>query len=183
MAMTPELWGRQRPHLPWPLVSTSPSAISVEHVYNRDYWRHRESDQPILGGYVLPPFQRPPSWDDRRRALYVESLLLGLQGMPIIWNDAGEADGEDGGPHATDGWLIDGQGRIGAILAYACGDLEIFEGSPHRHRWADLSANERGVFARIQLPSVRLQSSSIEDLREIYRRLAHGGVPHPPETE
>lgn len=181
MAMTPERWRAERPHLPWPLVTATASSISTEQIYNARYRRVRDEDATTHGGFILPPFQRPPAWDDARRARYVESLYLGLQGMPIVWNDAGEAEGPDGGPHPTEGWLIDGQQRIGAILAYVLEGLEVFGGTEHGHRWSDLSGAERGVFARIQIPSVRIASSDAGHLEEIYRRLAFGGVPHLPE--
>ena len=181
MAMTPERWRTERPHLPWPLTTATASSISTEQIYDVRWRRVRDGTRPTHGGFVLPPFQRPRAWDDERRARYVESLYLGLQGMPIVWNDAGEEDGPDGGAHPTEGWLIDGQQRIGAILAYVEEGLEVFAETEHRHRWADLTKAEQGVFARIQIPTVRIASSDATHLEEIYRRLAFGGVPHVPE--
>lgn len=178
-----ESWTQRRPHLPLPILGATTSSIMLEMIYRMELWVVKPGDplfheQPILGGYVLPPFQRPSCWTQEQQIRFIESAYLGLNLGSIVWVDASDAPTSDGKFAKQDRWLIDGQQRISAILAYTKGEFQIFQGTEHQHKFSDLNALEQRTFARIQIGSSKLTTTDDFTLRMAYDRLNFGGTAH-----
>lgn len=136
----------------------------------------QERDQPIepgdraLGWFVLPPFQRPPVWTQAQQIRFVESCWLGLPIGVVIYNRTRYGS-------RFDNWLLDGQQRVTALLAYMADAFPVMgyrfsELSKVDHRYWDMGT------------SFPMAETCIEDeaqLREVYDRLAYGGTPHEPK--
>lgn len=123
-----------------------------------------------LGWFILPAFQRPPVWTIEQRVRFVESCWLGLPIGVFVWNDA----------YGTrfDQWLLDGQQRVGAVIAYMADEFEVFgrrfsELTEIDHRQWDMS-----VSFPCRVTSLRDEAA----LRDVYDRLAYGGTPHEPNA-
>ena len=179
-------WGERRPHMPLPIIVTGTSSMSLDNLINPAHWAVKPDDDlyldtsRLLGGYILPPFQRPLVWDEARMIAFIESAQLGLHLGTIIWNDAGEAM-QDGKFHPTDRYLLDGQQRITALTAYVQDAFSVFAGTPYEHRWSDLNAIERRTFGQIQIGYSKVNTTDDALLRTIYDRLNFGGIPHSPD--
>ncbi len=141
--------------------------------------RLRDADPSIgerqLGRFILPPFQRPPAWDRPRQVKLIESLWLGLPIAAYVYNQPSFFSAQG---LRTDMWLIDGQQRWTAIHDYVAGRFEAFG-----RRYPDLSVREQRAFRQMTFPSIVLKSNDPVMLKDIYERLAYGGVAHEPEPE
>ena len=124
----------------------------------------------VLGGWVLPPFQRPPVWTRAQQVRLIESIWLGIPIGVFIFNMRRNGSG----PH--DGWLLDGQQRMTALLGYVADELEVFG-----LRWSALEHREHRRFYMTPLACIETQFDTAEECREIYERLAYGGTPHEPQ--
>jgi hypothetical protein len=124
-----------------------------------------------LGWFVLPPFQRPPVWSQEQQIRFIESAWSGLPIGVFVVN----RPSRDGSPY--DNWLLDGQQRIGAVLAYVADEFPVFG-----HRFSEL---ERPDLARwsmgVSFSCLETNLENEADLLEVYDRLAYGGVPHEPK--
>jgi len=96
----------------------------------------RRIDRPLvdgerrLGRFILPPFQRPAVWAQAQQIRFLESLWGGLPLGSYVWNRSYDAP--------TDGWLLDGQQRWGALIAYTADEFPVFG-----YRYSELSPPER----------------------------------------
>lgn len=138
----------------------------------RDPPRLEAGDRTLLC-WALPPWQRPEVWDDERKRRFVEGVFLGLgTGYYVVNGTDYECDHE----RPMSGWLLDGQQRMAALRDFIHNGLAIFDGVRH----ADLDAlTLTRRFYRVVFPSVELEYCADEArLRELYERLAFGGVPH-----
>jgi uncharacterized protein with ParB-like and HNH nuclease domain len=79
----------------------------------------RSGERP-LGRFILPPFQRPLVWTHQQQVRLIESIWSGLPIGAYVYNRAAL-------DNACDCWLLDGQQRITAILAYMNGEFEVFD--------------------------------------------------------
>lgn len=79
---------------------------------------------------VLPPWQRPPSWNLDQQVQFIEGIFLGLGTGYYVIN--GRDYDDQGHDKPMSGWLIDGQQRITAIARFFHGEISIFGGSSSR---------------------------------------------------
>ena len=75
-------------------------------------------------------------------------------------------------------WLLDGQQRMRAILRYMANDLTVFVGTPHEHRYDDLSVVQKRFFRGNSVGYIVLPPEGEDRLREIYDLMNFGGTVH-----
>lgn len=155
-------------NLPKPAFRAQERSFPISMIYES---QHRAADRMLmdgerrLGWFILPPFQRPPVWTPAQQSRFIESLFLEL---PVGVYTYVSAIGNQ-----ADTWLIDGQQRIGSIIAFAAGEVEAFG-----YRWGDLSDIQRRRFGNRVFNALELDEHRPEVLADIYDRLAYGGTPH-----
>lgn len=173
-----------RPHLPRPILDGIVTTIDLETIIdagNHQTIRYADMfkpDQRRLGGYFLPPFQRPPVWDEARKVALVESLLLGVSIGTIVVVDAKNLPMNGELFADTDMWLLDGQQRVGALLDYSNDLFPVFVGTACEHRWSDLNQIERRFAWRQQIGIIKIQTDDEAKCRAIYDRMNFGGIAH-----
>lgn len=121
-----------------------------------------------LGHFILPPFQRPLVWTEYQKTRLIESIYLGLPIGSLIWNCTSWG-------HETDGWLLDGQQRMSAILEYATGNLRV-----NGWLYTDLPESEKSHFLRMSVSIIETNVRDSARCLDLYERLAYGGTPHQP---
>ncbi len=172
------------PHLPEPLMRGMQTSMDLEMIIDppqslvdkSDMW---EPGQAQIGGYFLPPFQRPLVWSETQKERLVESALLGISIGTIVVVDAMNCPmPQEERFAATDRWLLDGQQRCAALIDYRNDKIRVFRGTPCEHGWSDLNTNERRRFWHIQIGVVKIQTDDPAYCREIYDRLNFGGTIH-----
>lgn len=152
---------------PWPI---PPQLLSVERTPMRltSLSRHAQSRPggEILG-FHLPPFQRPPVWNQAQQIRFLESAWLGFNLGELVITETGDPD--------RDGLIIDGQQRLTALQAYLRGDFAVFGA-----RWPDLDPPAQREFKGRALITVAwLRGRPTQDeLFELYTRMNYGGTPH-----
>ena len=124
-----------------------------------------------LGPFVLPPFQRAAVWTPEQKTRLVESLWMGLPIAAYVYNTTNTL-------RAPDMWLIDGQQRWTAIREYVAGEVEAFG-----YRFHELGQLDQRQFRTKPFPSIRMQTTDMALLRDVYERLVYGGTPHEPVEE
>lgn len=135
---------------------------------------HREDRRPLaegeryLGRFIVPSFQRSPVWTESQQVRLIESIYMGLPIGALVYNET-EIE------NPCDGWLLDGQQRMTAILAYSSGKIAV-----RGIRYTELEDSERRHFLRIAIPIVRTNIKDESQCRDIYERLIYGGTPHEP---
>ncbi|AOG02897.1 DUF262 domain-containing protein [Bosea sp. RAC05] len=136
-------------------------------------FRARQPNEAIgergLGAYILPPFQRPPVWQQEQAVRFIESIWLGLPIGVYVYNESPTLG-------ATDGWLIEGQQRWTSITSYVAGEFEVFG-----HLYTDLDAADQRHFMLRPFSCIVTKYDDPEKLKDIYHRLAYGGTAHEPE--
>lgn len=125
-----------------------------------------------LGWFVLPPFQRPPVWTRAQQIRFIESAWGGLPLGSWVYNRTPSMDG------VQDGWLLDGQQRVGAVLAYVANAFPV-----NGYLWSELTKIDRRMFGMFSFPGLETHLSDTAALEEIYDRLAYGGTAHEPKGE
>jgi hypothetical protein len=125
----------------------------------------RENERQ-LGPFVLPPFQRPPVWTRAQQIKLIESLWDGLPIGSYVYNQTSLE-------HPTDGWLLDGQQRVTAILSY------VGDGFPvYGYLFSEVTIPERRGFMNKPIGAMITNIKSEEQCLEVYNRLAYGGTAH-----
>lgn len=119
-----------------------------------------------LGVFILPPFQRAPVWTITQKTRWIESIYKGLPLPALVWNRTSS-------PNPCDGWLLDGQQRMGAIVDYVSGDLPL-----DGWHYTELPEDDRVHFDRMAIPVVATDIPDVDACRDIYERLAYGGTAH-----
>lgn len=130
-----------------------------------------------LGNFVLPPFQRPPVWTLEQKVALIESIWNRLPIGSYVVNRV-EAAGY-GSP--ADNLLLDGQQRITALLDYVADAFPVMG-----YRWSELTDADQKTFSMIPMGYLECKLTDMDQIEEVYNRLAYGGTPHEPkdaETE
>jgi len=165
--------------LPDPLIRGTVSARCISDIMSERDPRYEKSFAPgqeILGGYYIPPFQRPAVWTTDQSRKLIESIWLGLPIGSIIVSGADLTMGETF-PHTAD-WIIDGQQRMRALDAYLKKGLTVFVGTPHEHRYDDLERPQQRRLLSTAVGFILLEEANEDALREIYNRLNFSGTHH-----
>lgn len=157
--------------MPSPFYVGSPLATTVSFaISERDIPEHVLRDgERWLGRFILPPFQRPPVWTREQQIKLIESVWLELPIGVFIYNQPSNMS------HPTDQWLIDGQQRITALLAYVADEFPVFG-----YRYSEITEIDRRMFQCKHFPCVQLAMTDAAAMEDIYMRLAYGGTPHEP---
>lgn len=145
----------------------SAGARQLLHLFEGDqYDRPLAKGERQLGPFILPPFQRPSVWTINQKQLLIESIYAGLPIGSIVVNST--RNGQE-----CDGWLLDGQQRVTALLEYTRGAFNTCG-----WHYPNLPDAERRHFKRISIGVIETAETDPERCREIYRRLAYGGTAH-----
>lgn len=103
-----------------------PTTFTIEHgITQISISRHADAargERP-LGAFILPPFQRPPVWTVAQQIRLIESFWIGLPVGSYVVN---EDDDGISPTYAYDRWLLDGQQRWAAIIAYVNDAFPVF---------------------------------------------------------
>lgn len=125
-----------------------------------------------LGWMVLPPFQRAAVWTEAQKARFIESMYSGLPCGFFVLN---RPEGYD---HPFDNWLLDGQQRVGAVLGYLAGEFPVYG-----YRWSEIDPVDRRCFENSNaFGFLETKLTDLDEIREVYDRLAYGGTAHEPKA-
>ena len=124
-----------------------------------------------IGGYILPPFQRPSVWTEAQQVRFIESLWAGLPVGAYVFNSHPRHQ-----EVAPDGWLLDGQQRITAIVNYTSDAFPV-----HGHLFSQLTTPWKNRFSMMPFSAYRMRTENIAQCEEVYDRLAYGGTAHEPK--
>src|ERR1700730_7182068 len=92
------------------------SMISGLVMNHTRYVRPLASGERILGRFIVPTFQRGLVWTEAQQVRLIESIYIGMPIGSLVWNQTSH-------DNLCDGWLLDGQQRMTAILGYVSGKL------------------------------------------------------------
>lgn len=122
-----------------------------------------------LSEFVLPPFQRPPVWTLEQKTALIESIWNGLPIGAYVVNRVLFS------PY--DQWLLDGQQRITSIVEYAADAFPVMG-----YKYSELTLLDRRQFEMTPVSYLETQLTDLNQLRDVYDRLAYGGTPHEPKA-
>lgn len=134
--------------------------------------RALEPGERALFGFIVPAFQRPVVWTTLQSIRFIESLWLSHDVGRYLVNIHETRTGLG----KYDRVLLDGQQRLTAIQRYMRDEFEVFGA-----KYSELSKPEELRFQRRGFTRFETSLDNLEDLRELYERLAYGGVPHQAE--
>ncbi|EPS7995359.1 TPA: DUF262 domain-containing protein [Pseudomonas aeruginosa] len=160
--------------LPAPTLAGNQRSYSISALWEGTPARINVDQERQLLNLVLPPWQRPPSWNLDQQVQFIEGIFLGLGTGYYVIN--GRDYDDQGHDKPMSGWLIDGQQRITAIARFFHGEISIFGGI----FFQDLSlADKRRRFNNLIFPCIEMDYTDDEKvLKELYRRLNFSGTPH-----
>ncbi len=125
-------------------------------------------------GFPVPAFQRQLVWSIDQKIKFIESLWLGLSPSTYTVH---EYDYEAGGKAKRfSGWLIDGQQRLTTIQEYWENGFAVFG-----LLYSELTDREKRRFRSIKFAHTEPALWDELKIRDLYNRMAFGGVPHKPE--
>lgn len=122
----------------------------------------------LLGEFILPPFQRPPVWVLEQKVRLIESLWNGLPIGAYVVNRV------LGSPY--DNYLLDGQQRITAILEYVNDVFPVMG-----YKFSEITDLDRRQFGLIPVSCLETSLIDLDQIRDVYDRLAYGGTAHEPK--
>lgn len=129
----------------------------------------REGER-ALSWLVLPNFQRPAVWTLDQKIAFIESAWDGLPLGVWVYNRTPDMHS----PY--DGWLLDGQQRVTAIMEY------VNDGFPVRgYLYSELMPVDHRIFNMISFACLETSLDDPSKLEDVYNRLAYGGTPHEPK--
>lgn len=133
------------------------------------YHRPLADGERYLGQFIVPAFQRPLVWTLKQKQRLIESIYIGMPIGSLVWNTC-QFPKDD---RTTDGWLLDGQQRMSAIIEFVQDEFTVCG-----NFWSKLLNIEQSHFLRIGIPIIQTNVADPEQCREIYDRLVYGGTPH-----
>lgn len=154
---------------PWFKAASMQPPICLDLTLGRALARELAPGERQLGRFVLPPFQRPAVWTEAQQIRFLESLWGGLPLGSYVWNRC------YGAP--TNEWLLDGQQRWSALLAYVDDAFPVLG-----YRYSEITLAEKRGFNNRPFSAEMTELASVEECREVYDRLAYGGTPHAPKA-
>jgi hypothetical protein len=128
---------------------------------------------------IKPPFQRKPVWVSRQKSYLIESILLGLPVPEVYIQQVVDEEGE------TTYAVVDGQQRIRTVLQFIGVDedpeqsefnkfaLDKLEPQSQYYNttFAELAPDEKRAFYGYKFSVRVLNTSSDEEVRDMFRRL------------
>lgn len=151
---------------PW-LNGHKTAMIIAEGLRDDELIRPLRDGERRLGSFILPPFQRHAVWTRQQQVRLIESIWLDLPIGAYVVNTPCIP------PYDCDDWLIDGQQRWTAIMAYVNGDFPVFG-----HTYHDLPVKDKRRFRQTPIARIDTKLTDPVKCREVYERLAYGGTPH-----
>lgn len=155
--------------MPQPWFRAQASARCIAEITRGEAYRSPSGGERQLGPFILPAFQRPSVWTTAQQIKLLESVWDGLPIGAYVFNLTAF-----GNP--CDGWLLDGQQRVTALLAYVSGEFPVYG-----WRFHDLPRPEQRGFMMSPFAALQTQISDEAQCREVYDRLAYGGTAHAPK--
>lgn len=135
--------------------------------------RDLEPGEERLLGFIVPTWQRPSIWSEKQNIRFIESIWVEASiGSYIVNVDVSNA----GDKAELDGILVDGRQRLTAIDKYMRNQFRVF-GAFH----SELSDPQKRAFMMRQFARCEVSFDTLEELKEVYERLAYGGIPHQAE--
>lgn len=127
----------------------------------------------VLGGFILPEFQRQRVWTQEQNVSLIEAIYEGFNfgSYAIILKDGAGCDNSE-----YDGLLLDGQQRISAILDYVNNKFPVFG-----FLYKDLTPADRLRFKMTIFPRIILATEDEAVMRDYYNRMNFSGVRHTEE--
>lgn len=158
--------------MPSPWFRANNTSGTLASIYRRDaMWdRPLRDGERKLGNFILPDFQRPPVWTLEQKVRFIESIWQRLPLGTYIVNRVTAIDS----PY--DGLLLDGQQRITAILDYVADAFPVLG-----YRWSELTLIDRRMFDLIPMAYLETKLEDMDQIKEVYDRLAYGGTAHDPK--
>lgn len=168
--------------IPLPLDQGRHSESCMSYLYHH-YQEHlrllRSESDPLMTveaeryacGFPLPEFQRDLCWTREQEVAFIESAWLELPLGSFCHHDLDFGSG--GAPVEYSGWLVDGQQRLTTIQRYWDDEFAVFG-----LYFSELTKPERRRFMSIRFAHYELQLWEENAIRELYNRMAFGGVPH-----
>ncbi len=126
-------------------------------------------------GYPLPAWQRQLEWTDEQCERFIQSVYAGVFLGMFIYNDS------FGGSKRLNGLLVDGQQRLHAIERYVKGDLAVAGPDGAKHRWSELTDEEKVHFSRIPFNFEVVRINTESELKNLYNLFNYAGTPHTEE--
>lgn len=115
--------------------------------------------------WVVPEFQRPLVWTVEQQILFCESVYLDLPIGSYVLNE----DVKGGYIYQ----VLDGQQRWQAIFDYTDDKFPVFG-----RFYGELDREDQLHFQSKGFPSKVCRNLTVDQQKEVYRRLAYGGTPH-----
>ena len=125
-------------------------------------------------GYPIPPFQRELVWSKTQEIMFIESVYLGLLSGSFCTHDV-DWD-HDAKALKFSGWLIDGQQRLTTIERYWNDEFKVYG-----LYYSELTPPEKRRFLRTKFVQNKVILNDEALIKDLYNRMAFGGVPHKPE--
>ena len=138
----------------------------IVHEFLRHASRPLVEGERALGSFILPPFQRHPVWTQQQQISLLESIWSGLPIGCCVFNQT-----KSEGP--TDEWLLDGQQRVTAIIAYTNDKFPVYG-----YKFSELPINEKRCFHTTPISVYITDITNASECRLVYDRLAYGGTAH-----
>ena len=142
-----------------------PTAFRVAQYYQ---WYKQQSLE------LAPPFQRKPVWSMRNKSYLIDTILNNLP-IPEVYTQV-KTDKEGNTKYV----VVDGQQRIRALLEFIEGEYSLLEDESQTYRekeFKDLPDGIKQEFWNYPIVTRELQTNSLEEVKEVFRRLNKYVVP------
>lgn len=170
--------------LPDPIFEGRTTALMISEIMrDRDELDNKNSQGyhdglEAVGGYFIPPFQRPAVWTKDQQRRLVESVHLKISIGAVVVTSADRTDPETGLFPLSSDLLIDGQQRMRALKAYMFEGLRVFVGTEYEHAYDELDDVQKRMFRSTPIGYIEIRESNMDSLRDLYNRLNFGGTAH-----
>lgn len=168
----------EQSRIPAPINMGTRHEMGIDHLHHQ-LMRFRNGDTDYCQaerhacGFPLPSFQRNHRWDIEREIAFIEGLFLGVGAGEYTFHEADWSGEREAVPLPMSGWLLDGQQRLTAIERFFDDKVPAFG-----LHWSELNQREKRRFLRITFASHEVSFWNESQCRDLYNRLAFGGVAH-----
>lgn len=165
--------------IPRPLEQGRFSETSIDHIWihgmRKEYNDYIDPCFRMVLGFPIPEFQRPLCWTEDQQIKFIESVWLQIPIGTYTYVQL-DWDLDDGKPVPMSGWLIDGQQRLTALERYWNDEFPVFN-----LKFSELNQAEKRRFLHTKFCHYEIRRHELDHVKDIYRKLAFGGVPHTEE--
>ena len=137
----------------------------------------RDVEDPTDGIVLDPPYQRNVVWDVEKMSKFIESVILGIVPMPLIFNETPKQKR-----------CMDGKQRITSLYMYKRNNFHVEIGGEYvyhskiplehknNNKFREMTQKELTNFKRRNIPCINYDNLSYEDEIDIFTRLQYGMV-------